>query len=134
MSSMMSPGMHPVLAALEVIDTGLDDLAEANLWSLLDSESLEVRTTLERLTARLYAAKLASTRDVQTRGAAVKAGAPSVRDWLINRLRIHPGEAAREVGLSARVVDQLPVTAAALSAGQVTPAAVTVIADTNTEL
>src|SRR3954467_11857430 len=131
MSSMMSPGMHPVLAALEVIDNGLDDLGEANLWSLLDSESLDVRAILERLSSRLYAAKLASTRDVDSRAAAVKAGAPSTRDWLINRLRIHPGEAAREVALSAQVVDTLPVTAAALSAGEVTPAAVAVIADTD---
>ena len=90
----MSPGMHPVLAALEVIDAGLDELGEANLWSLLDSESLEVRATLERLSARLYGATLASTRDVDSRGAAITAGAPSLRAWLINRLRVHPGEGA----------------------------------------
>ena len=87
----MSPGMHPVLGALRVIDTGLDELAEANLWSLLDSESLEVRVELERLASRLYAGKLASTRDVEVRGAAVKAGATSLRAWLINRVHLHPG-------------------------------------------
>src|SRR6187397_2550745 len=134
MSSMMSPGVHPVLAALEVIDAGLDDLGEANLWSLLDSESLEVRATLERLSARLYAAKLASTRDVDTRGAAVKAGAPSLKARLINRLHIHPGEAGREVRLSAQVTDDLPAAAGALAAGEITGAAVAVIADTNVEL
>src|SRR4051812_19820699 len=133
MSSMMSPGMHPVLAALDGIDAHLDDLGDANLWSLLDSESLEVRATLERLSSRLYAAKLASTRDVDSRAAAIKAGAPSTRDWLINRLRIHPGEASREVGLSARLVNELPVTTAALAAGEVTGAAVAVIADCDAE-
>ena len=54
---MMSPGMHPVLAALQAIDADLDDLGEANLWSLLDSESLEVRAMLERIGARVYAAQ-----------------------------------------------------------------------------
>ena len=131
---MMSPGMHPVLAALQVIDDGLDELAEGNLWSLLDSESLEVRVELEKLASRLYAAKLRSTRDVEVRGAAVAAGATSLRDWLVNRVRLHPGEATREVLLAGQVVDDLPATAAALSAGEITPAAVTVIADTDAEL
>ena len=55
MSSTISPGMHPVLCALRVIDAGLDELAEGNLWSLLDSEALEVRVELERLASRLHA-------------------------------------------------------------------------------
>src|SRR4029079_13435272 len=128
MSSMMSPGMHPVLAALQVIDAGLDDLGEANLWSLLDSESLDVRAALERLSSRLYAAKLASTRDVDSRGAAIKAGAPDLRAWLINRLHVHPADAGREVRLATHVTDDLPTTAAALAAGEITGAAVQVIA------
>jgi len=134
MSSMMSPGMHPVLAALRVIDNGLDELAEGNLWSLLDGESLEVRAELERLSSRLYAAKLRSTREVEVRGSAIKAGATSTRAWLINRVRLHPGEASRELLLAARVADHLPVTAAALAAGEITPAAAAVIADTDQAL
>ena len=57
MSSTISPGMHPVISALRVIDTGLDELAEANLWSLLDSEALEVRVTVASLTALADAAR-----------------------------------------------------------------------------
>ena len=49
--------MHPVLSALRVIDTGLDELAEGNLWSLLDSEALEVRVTVASLTALADAAR-----------------------------------------------------------------------------
>jgi len=134
MSSTISPGMHPVLAALEVIETGLDELGEANLWSLLDDESLAVRERLERLSARLYAAKLASTRDVDSRGAAVKAGASSLRAWLINRVRMHPGEATREVLLAAQLDADLPATTTALAAGIITPAAASVIADTDAQL
>jgi hypothetical protein len=134
MSSIMSPGMHPVLGALEVIETGLDELAEANLWSLLDGESLEVRERLERLSSRLYGAKLAPTRDVDSRGAAVKAGASSLRTWLINRVHLHPGEATREVLLAHQLDTDLPATTAALRAGTITPAAATVIADSDAAL
>jgi hypothetical protein len=134
MSSMMSPGMHPVLAALRDIEAGLDDLAQANLWSLLDSESLEVREQLERLSARLYGARLASTRDVDSRGAAVKAGATSLRAWLINRVRLHPGDATREVLFAAQLDAHLPATTAALQAGTITPAAAGVIAESDAAL
>ena len=134
MSSTISPGMHPVISALRIIDTGLDELAEGNLWSLLDSEALEVRVELERLAARLYGAKLASTRDVDSRGAAVKAGASSLRAWLINKVRLHPGEASREVVLATRLDTDLPATAAALAAGAITPAAAAVIADSDAKL
>jgi hypothetical protein len=134
MSSTISPGMHPVLSALRVIDAGLDQLAEANLWSLLDSEALQVREELERLSSRLYGAKLASTRDVDSRGAAVKAGASSLRAWLINRVRLHPSDASREVQLGGQLDSDLPATAAALAAGAITPAAAAVIAESDAKL
>jgi hypothetical protein len=134
MSSTISPGMHPVISALRVIDTGLDELAEGNLWSLLDSESLEVRVELERLAARLHAARLRATREVATRGAAIRAGAPNTRAWLINKVRLHPGEAGRELTLAGQLADDLPATAAALAAGEITPAAAAVIADSDAKL
>ena len=134
MSSTMSLGMHPVISALRVIDAGLDELAQGNLWSLLDSESLQVREELERLSSRLHAARLRSTRDVETRGAAIKAGASSLRAWLINKLRLHPGDATREMLLAAQLDTDLPVTSTALEAGAITPAAATVIADNDAQL
>lgn len=88
---------------------------------------------MERLGSRLYGAKLASTREVEVRGAAVAAGPPRHGPWLINRVHLHPGEGSRGL-LAARVADDLPATAAALSAGEITPAAVAVIADTDAEL
>jgi hypothetical protein len=134
MSSTISPGMHPVICALRVIDDGLDQLGEGNLWSLLDSEALQVRVELERLASRLHAARLASTRDVETRGAAIRAGAPSTRTWLINKLRLHPGEAGRELTLAGQLDTDLPATAAALAAGTITPAAAAVIAESDAKL
>jgi Domain of unknown function (DUF222) len=134
MSSTISPGMHPVLCALRVIDAGLDELAEGNLWSLLDSESLEVRVELERLASRLHAERLRSTREVETRGAAIRAGAPNTRTWLINKVHLHPGEAGRELTLAGQLADDLPATAAALAAGAITPAAAAVIAESDARL
>jgi hypothetical protein len=112
MSSTISPGMHPVISALRVIDAGLDELAEGNLWSLLDGEALEVRLELERLGSRLHAARLRATREVATRGAVVRAGAPSTRTWLINKVHLHPGAAGRELTLAAQLDTDLPATAA----------------------
>jgi hypothetical protein len=134
MSSTISPGMHPVVSALRVIDDGLDQLGEGNLWSLLDSEALQVRVELERLASRLYAARLRSTRDVETRGAAIRAGAPSTRTWLINKIRLHPGDAGRELTLAGQLDTDLPATAAALAAGTITPAAAAVIAESDAKL
>jgi len=134
MSSTISPGMHPVLCALRVIDAGLDELAEGNLWSLLDSEALEVRVELERLASRLHAERLRSTREVETRGAAIRAGAPNTRTWLINKVHLHPGEAGRELTLAGQLDTDLPATAAALAAGAITPAAAAVIAESDAQL
>jgi hypothetical protein len=134
MSSMMSPGMHPVLCALRVIDEGLDELVEANLWSLLDGESLEVLRESHRLLARMTAVASRATREVDIRGAAVSPGATSLTAWPTNVGRIHPGAAAREVRLAAALDRDLPVTAAALGAGEITPAAVAVIAETDQAL
>jgi hypothetical protein len=134
MSSSMSPGMHPVLSALRVIDAGLDQFGEGNLWSLLDSEALDVRVELERLASRLDAARLRSTREVETRGAAIRAGAPNTRTWLINKVHLHPGAAGRELTLAGQLADDLPATAAALAAGAITPAAAAVIAENDAKL
>lgn len=122
---------HPALAALHQLDEDLDRLAAASLWSLTDAESLHVRAEIERIAARLHGARLRSTRDVDARAAAVDAGATSTTAWLVNVLHEHPGEAAREVRLAARLDDNLPVTRAALGAGLISPAAVAVVADTD---
>jgi hypothetical protein len=133
-TTLLPPLTHPVVSALRTVADGLDELADANLWSLSDAESLEVRAELERLASRLFAAKLASTRDVETRGAATSVGATSLTAWLVNRLRLHPGEAVREVRLAGQLAVDLPATAAALEAGVITPAGVAVIADTDAQL
>src|ERR1700709_2492614 len=131
----LPPRTHPVLAALRALNDDLDELAAANLWSLSDSEALAVRVQLEALASRLTSAKWQSTRDIDVRGAAVAAGATSMTAWLVNVLRQHPGDAAREVRLAAQMTDiTLPATSASLAAGEITPAAAGAIADTDRAL
>jgi len=92
---------HPAREALAAIDAGLDGLGEANLWSLSDSDLLELRVAIERTRARLEARVLAVTREVEGRGSAVATGAPSTAAWLRGRLLMHPGATKAEVALAA---------------------------------
>ncbi|MGZ4640217.1 MAG: DUF222 domain-containing protein, partial [Actinomycetes bacterium] len=107
----LPPRVHPVLGALAVLGDGLDALAAGNLWSLSDAELLAARVELGRLSARLAAAALGATRELDVRGAAVAAGATSLTAWLVTVLGLHPGEAGREVALAAALGGDLPATA-----------------------
>jgi Domain of unknown function (DUF222) len=133
-TTVLPPLTHPVLSALRAVGDGLDELADANLWSLSDAEALEVLAESQRLLSRMTGVALRATRDVDTRGAAVTAGATSLTAWLVNVARLHPGEAARQVRLAAALDRDLPDTADALAAGAISVAAATVIADTDEEL
>lgn len=133
-STTMPPHWAPARAALQQVADGLTALGEANLWALTDAELLSVRGEVERLSSRLTAARLRSTREIDARGAAVAVGATSTVDWLMTAQRLHPGDAKREVELAAAVSDCLPATASALATGTITPAAAKVIADTDRAL
>src|SRR5262245_51803712 len=130
----LPPRTHPVLAALQVIEDGLDDFGDANLWSMTDEQTLTARVQLGRIVNRVTAATLQTTREIDARGAAGAVGAPTTRAWLVNRCRIHPGDAHRETALAAALDTALPATAAALAAGDLTRAAAEVIADTDRHL
>ena len=94
---------HPARVALGVVDEGIDGLAEANLWSLSDQELLGLRIAQEATLARLHAQILATTREVDRRGAAVAVGAPSTAGWLRGRCGLHYGAAKREVQLAGEL-------------------------------
>ncbi|MGZ4611340.1 MAG: DUF222 domain-containing protein, partial [Actinomycetes bacterium] len=133
-SSLLPPGEHPALSALRTVGHGLDELAEAPVWSLSDADLLEVRGQLQRLLSRLTSAAFGATHEIDVRGAAVSAGAASLVAWLVSVPRLHPAEAGREVQLSAALSRDLPATATALADGVITSAAVTVIAETDRAL
>lgn len=131
-SSTLPPRSHPVLDALRALESALDQLDPAQLWSLGDSEVRTARAAMETADARLTAARWATTREIHDRGAALAAGATSTTAWLIGALRQHPSEAAREVRLARALTPAaLPATTTALAAGHISPAAATVLADTD---
>lgn len=119
MSEVLDAPAHAAFAAVAAIGAGLELLAEANLWSMADGESLRLRAELARLTAQLGSATLASTREVDSRQAAQALGASSTAAWLRSALLIHPAAAKREVALAeATTSGDLKATGEALAAGE----------------
>jgi hypothetical protein len=119
---------HPARVALGMIDQGISALAESNLWSLSEQELLGLRIAQEATLARLHAQILATTREVDARGAAASVGAPSTAQWLRGRCGLHYGAAKREVQLATELDHTLPVLRAALATGEVSLAHAQVVA------
>ena len=62
---------HPALVALGELDTALDHLGEANLWSLSPAQLRGLRVDMERVSARLASATLTVTRELDAKVAEV---------------------------------------------------------------
>lgn len=114
-----TPDAPPALAALHAADAAVGELLGASLWTLPEHDLLDLRIGLESLGARLAAASMAATREIDGRGAAVTAGATSTAAWLRGRLLVHPGAARREVALARELDGELAATGAALAAGTI---------------
>lgn len=95
--------------------------------SLPDDVLGERILALESLVRRAQAAQAAAVRVFDARDAADADGAASTACWLRDRAGASDADARRLVGL-ARSLDRLPSMAAALRAGEVTPAHVRVLA------
>jgi hypothetical protein len=119
MTTTATPIAHPARLALSAVDRDIADLAAANLWSMSATELLQLRIEAEQTVARVQATVLAITREVDARGAAVATGATSTEAWLRGRLLQHPAAATAEVRLARELDHDLPTTAAALAAGQI---------------
>lgn len=101
------PVVHPLTAALDLIDAALDEVGDAELWGLSGPELLDTVERLHRLGCRGDAQLHRLVREVDARGAATDAGAPSTAAWLRERCRLHPGAAKRLV-VTARAVHDDP--------------------------
>ncbi len=121
---------HPAVTALSLVDTGIEELAAANLWSMSEHELLTVRIDAEATRGRLEAVVLAMTREIDGRGAALRAGASSTATWLRGCCLQRPAVAHAEVRLAADLDRDLPALTAALAAGQVSHESARVVADT----
>ena len=113
------PAAHQACAALTVLDQAVDALLAANLWSMSEAETLAHRKALQRVAAKLDAARLAAIREVEGRGAAVAAGASSTQAWLQGALRMRPAAAKEEVALATALDGDLAVTGHAVASGEV---------------
>ena len=111
---------HPAQVALAEVEAGLDGLGATNLWSMADADLLELRVAQERTLGRLQSRILATTREIDGRGAAVATGAHSTAGWLRGRLLAHPGAAKAEVSLAGDLDSELTATGARLAAGEIT--------------
>jgi hypothetical protein len=125
---------HPALTALATVDAGVEQLAGANLWSMSEHELLSVRVDAEATRGRLESVVLGMTREIDGRGAALRAGASSTAAWLRGACRQRPAIAHNEVRLAAELDRDLPALAAAVAAGQVSYESARVIAATIREL
>ena len=110
---------HPAREASAAVGAALGQLQEANLWSLPEADLLQLRAELEVTRARLDATILATTREVDARGAATATGAASSAAWLRDRLLIHPAAAKAEVRLAGELDRDLTDTGAALARGDI---------------
>ncbi|MGH8940860.1 MAG: hypothetical protein ACRDV2_16160, partial [Actinomycetes bacterium] len=101
MSEVLDPPLtHPVSRAVDALEAALDDLVglvdagpDGQLWTLPSAELVEATASVHRLGNRVDAVLHAAVREVDARGAALEAGAPSTAAWLRHRLRMHPATA-----------------------------------------
>ena len=119
---------HPALAAVDTVSGGLDELAEANLWSLPERELGALLAQLERLSHRLAYAQVTALAQAVGSDLAARDGATSLPAWLRATadvpMAVSKARLALHAGLACR-----PVTATAFAAGDISmDAAATVCA------
>ena len=105
----ISPEVHAAVRALT------DQL----LVGVLDGDLIASTEDLYRLMTQLNAEALRRLAEIDTRGLAPDAGAPTTEAWLKARLRWNHGPARRQVHL-AQALQEHPVTAAALADAAIT--------------
>ena len=112
---------HPVVVALNAVSAGLNEAADADVWSLSDDDLTGALVACEVLAARQAALSLRLIREADARDLGRRQGASSTTAWLKDRLRLRPGEAKARVDLAHRLDGgghrSMPATATVLAAG-----------------
>jgi Domain of unknown function (DUF222) len=99
--------------------SALDGLAEVDLAGLSDAALLELVAEWSTATNRMTAALSRAVRSADRRHAYARDGALSMKAWLRGACHLAPAEASA-VLVTGRRLEQLPVTAAAFGAGEIT--------------
>jgi hypothetical protein len=104
---------------LSELRSALDGLAEIDLAGLSDDALLDLVGELSTAANRVAATLTSAVRAADRREAYRRDGAVSMKSWLRGSCRLAPAEATAIVSTGRRL-DQLPATAAAFAAGDVT--------------
>ncbi len=107
--------------------SALDGLAEVEFADLSDAALLELVAEWSTAVSRMTAALTSAVRAADRREAYRADGAVSMKSWLRGACHLAPGEATAMVSTGRRL-EQLPATAQAFAAGELTPAHARVIA------
>jgi hypothetical protein len=99
--------------------SALDGLAEIDLTALADDALLDLVGELSTAANRVAATLTSAVRAADRREAYRRDGAVSMKGWLLGSCRLAPAEATAIVSTGRRL-EQLPATAAAFTAGEIT--------------
>jgi Domain of unknown function (DUF222)/HNH endonuclease len=131
-------GTPLLIEAVEQIGSALDSVSDAATWALSDGDLTGGIAGVERNLARMYELRARLLAEADGRDLGRRLGASSTAAWLRDRFRLRPGDARRQVQLANRMaaaadgpVDysanvgsaltgrEMPATAAALAAGEI---------------
>ena len=112
-------GMILLMPISSEVRAAVRALTDQPLVGVLDGDLIADTENLYRLITQLNAQALRRLAEIDTRGLAPDAGAPTTEAWLKARLRWNHGPARRQVHL-AQALHEHPVTAAALAQADIT--------------
>ena len=115
----MEPPAPAVLAGLRDVDDVVDKLSKEPTWMLSETDIDAAIVLAHREVCRLQGVLVGLVGEAGERGMAGVAGSPCATQWLRQKLRIAPAEAATYAHTAARVKESLTATGAALSSGDV---------------
>ena len=118
MSSTGTDYQHPALDAVATIGAGLDELAEASLWSLSTAEVARLVVAVERIDRRVAAAQVAVLGQADSCGVADQTGASSTAVWLHNVADLPVGVGRARLALHHALTSR-PIVAVAFSSGDI---------------
>ena len=100
---------HQVSRAVAQLETTLDEVADASLWSMPTEETAEALVRLTRVAARLTELEARLATHAGTVGVAEQVGATSVANWWAHQTRMTRTEAHRKTHLAAALEHHGPV-------------------------
>ena len=116
------------VALLAQVDVLLDRLHAAPLWNLPNADTLTFVRSATSVAAKVASVRLRVVREVDARGTALDAGAPSTAAWIRDHCLERPGVAKRLVGLARALDERYAVARDALARGGLTSDQAQVIA------